>query len=352
MNYFLLALIALLLIPSGAFAATKPSCEIITVTMRGVVYSAKTPEVMVREGEVVGFLWFSENATSARDDEGNPSTLAGAKVVKIDGSTSFSYEFSNGDDETTCSVGFHAVDGEISANSLVTEDERPTIKGTADGTETVKFSIEDSDGKRLYLSKELKVRSGKWSERVSKELPDGNYLVTLYGDKDYELNSITTGMLALGPEPEKGKGSITVSQFSLLTGGTAAAGTSIPIEYLKVVNTSQVPVKLEGFTLKETGSAPDDLVIGFTTNDDKGGSRSTIGGTEGTELFKNSQAFVPLIATIEPSQIRIFTIKAIVSRTSGSSGGKQLLIDTVEVKADGAVKASYPIRGVTWTLAY
>lgn len=352
MKYFLLLLIALLLMPSGALAATKPSCEIITVTMRGVVPSAKNPEVMVKEGEVLGFLWFSENATSAQDSEGKPSTLAGAKVLKIDGSTTFSYEFSNSTAETTCSVGLHAVDGQISASSLVTEDERPTIKGTADRTKTVKFSIEDSSGKRLYLSKELKVRSGKWSERVSKKLPDGNYLVTLYGDKGYKLNSITTGMLALGPEPEKGKGSITVSQLSLLTGGTAAVGASIPVEYLKVVNTSQVPVKLEGVTLKETGSAPDDLVIGFTTSDDKGGSRSTIGGVEGTKQFKNSQVYVPLNVTIEPSQIRVFTIKAILSKTSGSAGGKQFIVDTIGVDADGAVKATYPIRGATWTLAY
>lgn len=352
MRYFLLALIALILMPASAFAASKPSCEIIAVTLRGVAPSAKDLEVMVKEGEVVGFLWFSSNASSARDKEGSAVPVNGAKVLRVDGSTSFSYEFTNGSDRTTCSVGFHEVDGAITASSLVTEDERPTIKGSADGTETVKFSIEDSTGKRLYLSRELRVKNGRWQERVSKKLPDGDYLVTLYGDKDYALNSITTGMLSLGPEPAKGNGSITVSQLSLLTGGTAAVGASIPVAYLKVVNPSQTPVELKGFTLKETGSAPDDLVIGFSTNDDKGGSRTTVGGTEGTKLFKNSQAFVPLKATIAPAQLRIFTIKAILSRTSGSAGGKQLLIDTVGVDADGAVKATYPLKGVVWTLSY
>jgi Flp pilus assembly protein TadG len=244
----------------------------------------------------------------------------------------------------------------IDAASLATAKAKPSLTGDATDVKTLRVVIENSAGKRLFKSKALKVRNDHWKVTSSKKLADGTYKVTVYDAKDKKQATLASGTLTVGVKGAtstsgtKSNGLIGVDALPLLSGGAASMGTSIPVAYLKVQNTSGSSVNLEGFTLKQNGSASGDSVIGFSTSDDKGGSRATIGGSEGAKQFKAGLAFVPLKATIETGTVRIFTIKSILSKTATADLGKQLFIDVTGVTSNGSVKASYPIRGVAWTL--
>ncbi|HRH24509.1 MAG TPA: Ig-like domain-containing protein, partial [Candidatus Paceibacterota bacterium] len=173
---------------------------------------------------------------------------------------------------------FAAGSGAIDASTLTTKDTTPALTGTASGVSKVRILVENGTGKDMYKSNALKVKDGKWRATVSKKLPVGNYTVTLYGPKGVSKNTLAKKTLSILPANGATLaggtgGSLSVSPILLLTGGNVAHGGSVPVAYVKVSNTGSASTTINGFTLTENGSAPDDVVIGFTTNDDKGGSR-------------------------------------------------------------------------------
>ncbi len=213
--------------------------------------------------------------------------------------------------------------------------------------------IVTAEGKSV-LKKSVKVSKGDWKLRLTKTLKNGTYKVTILDGSSSKAKTLATNTLTIGTKTSssstKSNGIISVSSLPLLAGGTASQGASVPVAYLKVQNASSAAVNLEGFTFKQNGSASGANVIGFSTSDDKGGSRTTIGGLESTKQFKNGSAFVPLVASIAPNQVRIFTIKAIMSTNAGTDLGKQLFLDVTGIQANGGVKAKLPILGAAWTL--
>lgn len=241
-----------------------------------------------------------------------------------------------------------AASGSIDADTLTANYGKITLAGEAD-VETVRLFIKDEKGKTVYKSKDIEVEDGEWESKVSKKLKVGEYEVSLRSKDGKKLIELASSELkVLSKKTKKTSGTLAVSMVPLLSGGTAAPGSSVPVSYIQVKNTGSTTVSIDGFTLKENGSAPDTVVTGFSVSDDKGGSRATIEGT-----FKKGLAFVPLKAAVAPGQLRIFTIKAILSNSFGSALGTQLKIDVagVETKAKG-VKAAFPLRGTTFVLGY
>jgi len=147
-------------------------------------------------------------------------------------------------------------------------------------------------------------------------------------------------------------GAVSVSSIPLLTGGSAALNASVPVAYIKVLNTSTEAAAINGFTLKQNGTAGTGAIIGFATSDDKGGSRSIIGGEEGVDLFEDGETFVPLKAVIEAGKFRIYTLKAQMSGRASGDVGKSLMLDVAAIDTGAAVRGNFPIRGTTWTLSF
>jgi len=83
--------------------------------------------------------------------------------------------------------------------------------------------------------------------------------------------------------------------------------------------------------------------------DDKGASRGSSGGSEGSVIFKDGIAFAPTDAIIEPGKTKLFTIKATVSTNSAYIGG-QLKIDVTSIDTTASQKGNFPIAGTTWTI--
>lgn len=354
-----LFILALAFVPMSASAASsKTSCEVTVTNPRGETELRKKGTVLAKAGDTITIEWQSKNAKKATDEKGDTIALSGTKTLTVDKETTYGFKFANGSKKADCSVTLQIASASIDADTLTTTATKPTLSGEAKGVRTVQMLIENDNGKRVFKSKNIRVKKGEWKVKITKSLAEGTYQVTVLGDKKAKLNELVTKPLTVLSKDSSGSsvkvkgGALSVSAVPLLFGGSASAGASVPVAYIKVVNTGKDATVIRGFDLKQNGSAPTDVVIGFATSDDKGGSRTTVGGVEGMKHFKNNVAFVPLVATIEPGQLRIFTIKAILSKMSGAYSGKQLMLDVSGISSDASVKAALPIRGTTLTLTY
>ncbi len=147
-----------------------------------------------------------------------------------------------------------------------------------------------------------------------------------------------------------GTTTLAIQRVPLLVGGIVHAGGTVSISFLQITNVGKEGALLKGFWVTQNGSAPTESIIGLSTVDDKGGSRGLNGGVEGTILFQNGLAFAPTDAFFAPGQMRLFTIKAIMTQAVSAYVGTQLMIDVASIDTTATVKGQFPIRGTTWAI--
>jgi uncharacterized protein (DUF2141 family) len=229
-------------------------------------------------------------------------------------------------------------------STLVTKDTTPRIAGTASDTKTVRIEVRNDDDKKVFSKKSIRVKKDRWSTTVSKKLKEGEYTVSVY-ERNSGGKPLTTETLVIGKNAVAKGSALSVSQLPLLMGGVATPGLPSAVAYVMFKNTGSTTATISGITLNEVGSAPDSAVVGFTTNDDKGGSRAT-----STVQFKNGIATVPLAAEIAVGQTRIFTIKALISPNKILYGNKELKINVAGIESTSKIMGAFPLIGTTWIL--
>jgi hypothetical protein len=263
----------------------------------------------------------------------------------------------------SCSVD--GLDGLVES-TLEATSSRPTIRGEVSGARSVQVVLrKEGSSKTYYTSKIVKVKRDAWSLKIPKKLADGEYDVEVYCPKVRRGESIAEGELevatkAAGKKVSSSKSSskadakssteLSLTSIPLLMGGEAEGGESVPVAYLKVTNTGNVDVDIEGFWVKQNGTASTKSVIGFQTVDGKGQSRVTTDGDRGDAPFEDNVAFAKADGTIAAGQYQLYTIKAILADSLGSAVGKSLKIDVTGVDGVAKVSAKFPIKGTTWTL--
>ncbi len=346
---------ALAFIPFTASAASsRVSCELTVTTSFDDASFKKKGKILVQKGDEVTIAWEGKNATKVIDRDKDEVHLKDSITVTPDKDETYSFQFTDNRRKTDCSVELVVVDALIDEDTLQTGKAKPTISGEAIGAKSVYLLITDENRKTAFKSRNIRTKDGDWMTHVTKSLKDGSYDVTLFGDKRANINIIATSTLVIGDgstsasnSSTKKGGMLAISPIALLSGGNAVPGASVPVVYIKVANPGKDAASIDGFTLKQNGSASTNAILSFSTNDDKSGSRFT---TSGAGLFKNGHTFVGLPATIPPGQFRIFTIKANLNSTSGISAGQTLMLDVASVTSGAALGGSFPIKGVTWTL--
>lgn len=237
----------------------------------------------------------------------------------------------------------------IASSSLsVSTGKKASLKGTATDVSRIRVVVtsEDTD-KTVFKSKILKVKKGAWKASVTKKLKDGQYTVSVLDYDDKKHPELVDETLTVG----KSQAVLTASSIPLLGGGTANAGALVPVSYLQIRNTSKSTVDLKGFWVAQSGSAADGAVIGFSSVDDKGGSRASVGGFEGTAALSKGKAFIPSSATFAPGERKLFTLKAQLSSSVEKYLGSTLMLDVTGIEGNGTFNGAYPIRGTTWTIA-
>ncbi len=244
---------------------------------------------------------------------------------------------------------------QIDSSSLSTSMLKPTISGTATGMKKVKVTIRKEDSTKILFKKSgIKVKDGIWRVKVSKKLVEGDYIVSVSGVVDRKAVTVDETLIISNGTVQSAatsKSTLAVGSIPLLSGGTARAGSTVPVSYLQITNTGKELISLKGFSLAQNSLVSIQSVIGFTSVDDRGDSRGSVGGVEGSVVFKNGQAYVPANTVLAPGEMRLFTIKAMLSANVSAYIGQQLALDVISVDSNSAIKAVFPIRGTTWTIA-
>ncbi len=241
--------------------------------------------------------------------------------------------------------------GSVDASVLVTQSSKPTLSGMVFGATKVRALVYPAGStKALYESPTLAVHNDRWEVMVSKTLTSGIYtveVVTADTSRVIVSEVLIVGVAAASVVSPTSAGSLVVASIPLLGGGVVSPGATVPISYLQITNTSKNPTTLKGFGVKQNGTARTQSVVGLTVSDDQGVVRGVVGGFEGATLFVGQDAFAPADVVFEPGQMRLFTIKATLSRSAYLG---TLMLDVASVSVETTVKGPFPIRGTTWTI--
>ncbi len=247
------------------------------------------------------------------------------------------------------------VSASIDYNSLISKSLSPTIYGFATNTKSVSITVQkEGSSKILYKKSSIRVKNGEWKARISKKLSNGDYEINVYGLEDRK-NSIANDTLSIDTKKNNSSAKTTttfvVEAVPLLFGGTAKVGKEVPVSYIQVINIGKETAILKGFWLSQNGSAPVQSIVGFTTVDDTGSLRASVGSESKPVVFKKDEVFVPAPDVLFTSgQMRLFTIKAIVSSKANSYIGKQLKINVKSMDTTATIKGQFPIIGTTWNI--
>lgn len=344
-----------LLLPSFSLAATsKLSCTLTATTPNGEVELDSNDVVMLTKGEDIEIAWESKNAKKAYVGTGtkNPIELEGSATSSPSKTRTDTYRFENGNKKVYCKVKIEVVEGNFEDASMVTKITKPTLQGEAMGTKNVQVLIFKEDGKKPYFSsKQIRVKDGEWSTKISKNLSKGEYMVVLKGEKNTLLNTIATTTLTIGTKsmPKKTTSDTTfvVASVPLLSGGTIQAGATKPISYLQVLNIGKTVGKIEGFKIKQNGTAPTSAITSMTVSNEQG-----VLATINAPVFKDGVVTLPTAIPLLPQQMQLITIKVTLAPTAITSLGKQFKLDVSGVTTNGKMQSVFPIRGVIWTVGY
>ncbi|MFM2330684.1 MAG: hypothetical protein RLZZ26_191 [Candidatus Parcubacteria bacterium] len=147
-----------------------------------------------------------------------------------------------------------------------------------------------------------------------------------------------------------GTTTLAVESIPLLSGGVVHAGGLVPISYLQITNVGTAGAMLKGFWIKQDGSALPNAISGFSTVDDKGGSRGVSSGATGSALFLSGLAFASTTAYFAPGQMRLFTIKTLVAPVVTDYVGTELKLEVVSIETTAEPQGNFPIQGTTWLI--
>jgi len=349
-KYFSLTLAALLIlsVPHSADAASsRPSCSLIVSTPQDTITVRKSADVLLVKDEAVTISWDGSTADSA-ELNGSKIDIQGVRTFTPNDDTDYELEFKKGSRTVTCSVEVSVVEAKIDSSTLSTEDETPTISGTAENVRSLQLLVyKEGSSRVLVKSKTIRVRNGEWSTTITKKLADGNYTVRLFGPSKTDLNLLQKQDLYIG---EKVASSLYVNGIPLLMGGTARANSVLPVSYLQVRNTGKEPASISGFWLRQNGTASTNTIVGFSSVDGTGGSIAAT--TQTGNQFKSGLAYAPSTAIIPAGGMKLFTIKAIMASNIAPYIGTNLMLDVTGIDSNGQVSGSFPIRGTTFVLGY
>lgn len=349
-----LGLFVALSIPSITQAAyTGPVCVIWTQTSSGSVVAAGESEVMLNKGEDITMYWLSANATAAENNTGDSIPVSGKTVKSPTKKTTYTYTFSRGSREMECSVVVHPVDVTVNKSTLSTLSTKPTISGTAKDTKTVSFEIFKTGVKKpVYESETIKVVDGDWKHKLTDTLPKGSYSLVLYGTDGLALNTVSKQALTIGStvSADTGASTIVVESIPLLNGGVAKENQVVTLSYLQVLNVGLQPVTITGIKMKQTGTASTDAIVSLIAVDDTEVYKKQVGNI-GNSPFVSGEALIPITLTIKPKETRLFTLKALLGSDLSDWSGDTVKMVVSGVNSRSAIKGTFPIRGVTWTIA-
>ncbi len=312
--------------------------------------------VIDQKGDTVQVAWLNNDQESVTRLNGKKIARSGSTTRTPHATTVYKYQFRSSEQKLTCAVKVHVVTARFSNATTTSWSSKPTIKGTVSELKHISVQIyKYGSSTAFYTSKIIPVKKGVWKTKISKKLPDGTYRVVLTGTQKFKESIIAQEVFNVGRvtvrEVEKSQTTIVVIPVPLLSGGTVRSGESVSVSFLQVINIGKEPVRISGFYVKQNGSASLSSLDALTVADDLSTAYGTTESGEGTIVSTDRGIRVPIEISILPSDMRLFTIKAVLQENLWSSLGTQLKLDVGSVETSAKVQGTFPIRGTTWTIS-
>lgn len=336
-------------VPAEA-ATAKPTCTL------AFSYDGKTgqtkydEEISILKNTPITLVWSSKNATKAIDGDRNTVATSGTATVTPAVKSEYAYTFSQGSKKVTCSVEVSIISGTITTKTVAKNGEKINLTGKVTGVKKVAVVVyAEGTTTPAYTTKALSVKNKKYSFKMPKALPDGNYRIVLQttGTAPVVLASST---LAVGKVQPLAQSHLVVKTIPLLVGGTAKVGSSVAVSYIQVINVGTKPANLTGFTFAQNGTAPVVAIAGMTIKDESGLIQGSVGTMVTGTPFVGTSAAIPVTATLAPKESRLFTARAVVSPTAVANVGQTMSLSLQAITGDAKVQSSLPLAGVTWTI--
>jgi hypothetical protein len=343
--------VVITVLPNAAYGATsRPTCELEVTTPMGSVTIDDKSTVLLQKGEVVKIEWESSNAKKATDSSGDSIPLEGLATSSPKKTTSYIYTFTSGSKKEVCSVKVVVVEGGFKDGSVVTETRKPQISGTALGVKSVILAIyKKGEEETFYKSKTIAVKNGKWSTKITRNLAKGEYKMVLLG-KNADLNIIDKGTLTIGKKANKDQTTFVAESVPLLVGGVIKNAGSASVAYIQTINIGKATGTVESITLTQKGNAQTSAIKGFTVTDNKSTTNVTFGSDLEPVVFKEGSVTIPLSTPIKGGDMRLFTIKVLLTNTATTNLGKHIKLDVSGIQTSGLEKMVLPIKGIAWTI--
>lgn len=336
--------------PPAEAATVQPTCSLYYIHNGVIGVTESDVTIKVIKNDIVGLLWNGINAEAAVDGSDKPIATLGMSVVTPARNETYAYTFRQGSQKVTCSIDIEIVSGSLSMNETFKSGQKVTLTGRAQGvTKVVVAMYKTGDTEPTYTTKSLAVKNEKFSFKMTKTLPDGNYNVVLQ-TTDSTPVVLATSTVAIGKVAPVALSSLVVQKIPLLSGGTVKAGSGVAVAYLQVINVGTNPARLTGFSFGQVGTAPATLITGVSITDERGVARGSTGNMMSGTPFVGTNVNVPIVTVLAPKESRLFTVRAVVSPLAIANIGQTMSLSLLALTSDARVVSTLPVVGVTWTI--
>lgn len=317
----------------------------------GLVEETKSQaRIQVSKNDIVGLLWNARNTSAAIDGNSKKIDSLGSQIITPTRNVSYTYTFSQGSQKVTCGIEIEVVSASITTKSTVKSGVKIILEGKVEGVNKVMVKIFPAGTTTpAYSTKSLTVKNEKFSFRIPKSLPDGNYRIVVQTNAQIPL-VLATSTIVVGKAVPVALTTLVIQKIPLLAGGTAKVGSGVAAAYLQVINVGMNPANITGFTFGQYGTAPASVMTGVSITDELGTARGAVGNMISGTPFVGSQIFIPLVTTLAPQESRLFTVRAVVSATALGNVGQTISLALLGLGADARVQSTLPLTSVVWTI--
>jgi hypothetical protein len=347
---FLVGVIFWAFVMPAQAAGAEPICTLYYIHNNVVEETKSSASIQVAENDFVGLIWYGVNSSAVIDRDNKTVPSLGAQIIVPTRDESYSYTFSNGAQNVTCSIAMEVISGSVSNKSTAKSDERFTLTGKVEGVKkaVLAFYVPGATTS-AYTTKLLTLKNEKFSFKMPKALSDGTYRVELQ-TVDTRPIVLATSTITVGKPKPMPQTNVVVQTVPLLSGGVVKPGSGVAVAYLQVINVGANPAQLSSFTFNQIGSMPSSTIVGVSINDETGLAKGSVGNMISESPFVGNKVTIPVPVTLASKESRLFTVRAVVGAGAVANVGQTMSLSLQSLAGNIVVQSALPLSGVTWTV--
>jgi hypothetical protein len=336
--------------PSTEAATNDPACMLYLIHNGQVSETKSEISVQVAKNDFIGLIWYGMNVTAAVNNDAKTVPTLGAQINLPTRDESYSYTFSNGTQDVTCSLDIEVISGSVANKSTAKSDEKFTLTGNVEGvSKAVSAFYVPGATTPAYTTKAVTLKSEKFTFKMPKALPDNTYRIMLQ-TTDAKPIVLATSTITVGKPKPVAQTTLVVQTVPLLSGGVVKVGQGVAVAYLQVINVGITPAQLTEFVFNQVGTAPATTIVGVSINDELGLSKGSVGNMVSGTPFVGTRVAVPVPVTLAAKESRLFTVRAVVGANATAHIGQTMSLSLQSITGNAKIQSIMPVNGVTWTI--